>query len=99
VKGISVNLLWDHLASKFDQCLRQSGIVTLQPWQREIRDYVGTAKESTLFAKNNLVDWGRRSGSCNRHALYADSAMKAMATERWSRLHLPRLPCLSKEHS
>jgi hypothetical protein len=62
VKGVTVNLLWDRLAPKFDQCLRQSGIVTLQPWQQEIRDYVGTAKKPTLFAKNNLVDWGRRRG-------------------------------------
>jgi hypothetical protein len=57
----NANLIGD-LATKFDQCLRQSGIVTLQPWQQEIRDYVGTAKNPSLFAKSNLVDWGRRRG-------------------------------------
>ena len=59
--GVSVNLLWD-LAPKLDQCLRQSGIVTLQPWQQEIRDYVDTAKKPSSFARSNLVNWGRRRG-------------------------------------
>jgi glutathione S-transferase len=39
VKSVSVNLLWD-LAPRYDKCLRQSGTVTLKPWQQEIRDYV-----------------------------------------------------------
>lgn len=61
MKGLSENVIWD-LAPKFDQCLRQSEIVTLQPWQQEIRDYVGTAKKPSLFAKTNLIIWGRRKG-------------------------------------
>jgi hypothetical protein len=60
-KKLGPKLLWD-LAPKFDQCLRQSGIVTLQPWQQEIRDYIVTAKKPSLFAKSNLVDWARRRG-------------------------------------
>jgi hypothetical protein len=60
-KGVTTRLLWD-LAPKFDQYLRQAGTVALQPWQQEIRDYVGTAKKPTLFAQNNLVKWGKRRG-------------------------------------
>jgi hypothetical protein len=60
-KKLGSKLLWN-LAPKFDQCLRQSGIVTLQPWQQEIRDYIVTAKKPSLFAKSNLVDWARRRG-------------------------------------
>jgi hypothetical protein len=60
-KGVSVNVLWN-LAPRFDQYLRQSGTIALQPWQQEIRDYVGTAKKPSLFAQNNLVSWGKRKG-------------------------------------
>ena len=55
------NLLRD-LARKFDEYLRQSETSSLEPWQQEIRDYVGTAKKPSLFAKSNLIDWGRRRG-------------------------------------
>jgi hypothetical protein len=58
VKSVRVNLLWD-LAPRYDECLRQSGTVTLTPWQQEIRDYVITAKKPTLFAQDNLVRWGK----------------------------------------
>jgi hypothetical protein len=61
VKGFTANLLWN-LAPKFDQYLRQSRTAALQPWQQEIRDYVGTAKKPTFFAQNNLVEWGKRRG-------------------------------------
>jgi hypothetical protein len=61
MKGVRVNLLWD-LAPRFDQHLRQSGTTTLQPWQQEIRDYISTAKKPTLFAQNNLLEWGKRKG-------------------------------------
>jgi hypothetical protein len=61
LKSVRVNLLWD-LAPKFDQCLRQSRWAALEPWQQEIRDYVGTARKPTLFAQNNLVKWGKRRG-------------------------------------
>jgi hypothetical protein len=44
-KKLGSKQLWD-LAPKFDQCLRQSGIVILQPWQQEIRDYIVTAKKT-----------------------------------------------------
>jgi hypothetical protein len=60
-KKLGSKELWD-LAPKFDECLRQSGIVILQPWQQEIRDYVGTAKKPSLFAKSNLVRWGKSRG-------------------------------------
>jgi hypothetical protein len=60
-KKFRVKLLWD-LAPKFDQYLRQSGTTTLQPWQQEIRDYIGTAKKPTFFAQKNLVKWGRQRG-------------------------------------
>jgi hypothetical protein len=42
--------------------LRQSRSAALEPWQQEIRDYVGTARKPTLFAQNNLVKWGKRRG-------------------------------------
>ena len=58
VKGVSVKLLWD-LAPRYDQYLRQSGPVTLKPWQQEVRDYVITAKKPTFFAQHNLVRWGK----------------------------------------
>ena len=57
-KDVSVKRLWD-LAPKYNECLRQSGMVTLKPWQQEIRDYVITAKKPTFFAKHNLVRWGK----------------------------------------
>jgi hypothetical protein len=57
-KDVSVKRLWD-LAPRYDKCLRQSGTVTLKPWQQEIRDYVITAKKPTFFALDNLVRWGR----------------------------------------
>ena len=63
-KGTSVKWLWD-LAPKYDECLRQFGMVTLKPWEQEIRDYVITAKKPTLFAQNNLVRWGKRKGLVN----------------------------------
>ncbi len=76
-KGINTNLLLD-LAPKLDQCLRQSGIVTLQPWQQEIRDYVDTAKKPSVFARSNLVNWGRRRGLVQEtHAESAPSAREA----------------------
>ena len=60
-KDVSVKRLWE-LTPKYDECLRQSGMVTLKLWQQEIRDYVGTARKPTLFAQNNLVKWGKRRG-------------------------------------
>ena len=54
-------MLWN-LAPKFDQSLRQSGRVTLSPWQQEIRDYVITAKKPTFFAQSNLLKLGKRKG-------------------------------------
>jgi hypothetical protein len=60
-KDVSVKRLWD-LAPKYNECLRQSGMVTLKPWQQEIRDYVITAKKPTFFAKHNLVRWGKLKG-------------------------------------
>ena len=53
-KDVSVKRLWD-LAPKYNECLRQSGMVTLKPWQQEIRDYVITAKKPTFFAKHNFL--------------------------------------------
>jgi hypothetical protein len=50
------------LAPKFDECLRQSGTVVLEPWQQEIRDYISTTKKPTFFAQKNLVEWGKRRG-------------------------------------
>jgi hypothetical protein len=47
-KDVSVKRLWD-LAPKYNECLRQSGMVTLKPWQQEIRDYVITAKKAHLL--------------------------------------------------
>jgi hypothetical protein len=61
VKDVSVKRLWD-LAPRYDECLRQSGMVTLKPWEQEIRDYVITAKKPTFFAQKNLVKWGRQRG-------------------------------------
>jgi hypothetical protein len=76
-KGFSGNLLWD-LAPKLDQCLRQSGIVTLQPWQQEIRDYVDTAKKPSVFARSNLLNWGKRRGLVQEtHAESDPSAREA----------------------
>jgi hypothetical protein len=62
VKGFTANLLWN-LAPKFDQCLRQSGTVTLQPWQQEIRDYVGTAKKPTSLLKTISLSGASVEGS------------------------------------
>lgn len=64
VNSVRVNLLSD-LAPRYDECLRQSGMATLKPWQQEIRDYVITAKKPTLFAKHNLFSWGKRKGFVN----------------------------------
>ena len=61
VHSFGVRLLWN-LAPKFDQHLRQSGTVDLEPWQQEIRDYVSTARKPTFLAQKNLVEWGRRTG-------------------------------------
>ena len=66
MKGLSENVIWD-LAPKFDQCLRQSEIVTLQPWQQEIRDYVGTRKSLVCSRKPIFLFGGGEEGSCNRH--------------------------------
>jgi hypothetical protein len=49
-------------APKFDQQLRQSGMVALKLWQQEIRDCVSTAREPTFFAQKNLVGWGEQRG-------------------------------------
>ena len=57
-KHVSVKRLWD-LAPRYDKCLRQSGTITLKPWEQEIRDYVITAKKPTFFAQHNLVRWGK----------------------------------------
>jgi hypothetical protein len=64
VKSVRVNLLWD-LAPRYDECLRQSGMVTLKPWEQEIRDYVITAKKRTFFAQHNLLRCGKRKGLVN----------------------------------
>ena len=61
VHSFGVRLLWN-LAPKFDQHLRQSGTVDLEPWQQEIRDYVSTARKPTFLAQKNLVEWGKRKG-------------------------------------
>jgi hypothetical protein len=60
-KTVTVNLVRD-LALKFDQYLHQAGTVALQPWQQEIRDYTATAKKLSWFARDKLVNWGRRKG-------------------------------------
>jgi hypothetical protein len=57
-KDVSVKRLWD-LAPRYDERLRQSGMVTLKPWEQEIRDYIVTAKKPTFFAQKNLVKWGK----------------------------------------
>jgi hypothetical protein len=51
-----------NLAREFDGYLRQSATSTLEPWQQEIRDYLRSGKMPTLFARNNLAEWGRRRG-------------------------------------
>lgn len=61
-KRTTVKLLWEDLAPKFDQHLRQFGTVALKPWEQEIRDYVSIAKKPTFFAQRNLVNWGVRKG-------------------------------------
>ena len=60
-RDVSPSRLWD-LAPKLDKCLRESGTISLAPWQQEIRDYVTTAKKPTLFAQSNLVRWGKLKG-------------------------------------
>jgi hypothetical protein len=58
-KGRYRKLLWDLAPIIGDKCLRQSGTVTLKPWQQEIRDYVITAKKPTFFALDSLVRWAK----------------------------------------
>jgi len=61
MKGVSPTMLWN-LAPKFDQCLRQSGRVTLNPWQQEIRDYVITAKNPPSLLKATFLNGASRRG-------------------------------------
>jgi hypothetical protein len=55
MKGVSPTMLWN-LAPKFDQCLRQSARVTLNPWQH----YVITAKNPPSLLKATFLKAGRR---------------------------------------
>jgi hypothetical protein len=65
------------LASEFDRYLRQSETSSLEPWQREIRDYLRSERMPTLFARNNLAAWGRRRGLLTQ----APALLSHLATE------------------
>ena len=48
-------------ASLTDTCVNPKRPAS-NPWQQEIRDYLRSGKMPTLFARNNLAAWGRRTG-------------------------------------
>ena len=50
---------------------------SLEPWQREIRDYLRSERMPTLFARNNLAAWGRRRGLLTQ----APALLSHLATE------------------
>jgi len=63
IKGPSKNLLRES-ARELERFLRNTETSSLEPWQREIREYLGRGKMPTLLARNNLAAWVRakRSG-------------------------------------
>jgi hypothetical protein len=69
--------LLEDLAREFDEYLRQSETSSLEPWQQEIRDYLRSGRTPTFFARNNLVEWGRRRGLLKQ----APARLSHLATE------------------